>query len=134
MTSKKSKKPVKRNKNLIASHKLPSLGGLSFEAFEAIDASDTDNFVSLCNHGLDLNSQDAQGMTLAMRAILRGSRGCLGELMKRGFDHGVSDAHGQTIFDYFPRFGCLSQENLAKTDSLMANLAIEDMLIKSSKN
>lgn len=97
-------------------------------AFECVELDDADGLQTLLNAGVDINAKGPDGLTLAMVAILRGHRKCLGVMLSFGFDHSVRDNQGQSVFDYFPRFASASHQRLAVMSSLVSALSIEDVL------
>lgn len=103
---------------------------LSQALFEAVEIDDARKVSALLKAGADTNAQDDSGMTPAMWALLRGNRESLGVLMAHGLDHAIKDNHGQSIFDYFPRFGVLSNARLANASLVIASLAVEDVMAK----
>lgn len=102
--------------------------------FMAIDMDDADGFLQLVRQGADINAQGPDGMTPAMWSILRGSRRCMGELMNLGFDQNLRDDRGQSIFEYFPKFGTLKLSRLAEAASFVASATMSSVINKNSKS
>jgi Ankyrin repeats (many copies) len=107
---------------------LLALNELDASLFEAIDEGSEAALRSALSNGANINAHDSEGRTPAMMAILRGQRHCLGILMDQGINHSATDSRGRTVFDYFPKFGSLSQERLAKSSSVLSALSIEAAL------
>lgn len=109
--------------------------GVSEQAiFKAVEENSTTDLLGCLKSGANINAQDDEGKTPAMWAILRGRREILKILMSSGVDHSTKDTHGQSIFDYLPLFGTLSDERLANASIVIAALSIDDLLFQAKSN
>lgn len=119
------------NSIIIAMRKAPKISAMNAKdkaLFEAVLVNDSKALLDCLSRGADINARNDEGMTAAMVSLLRGHRECLRVLMSSGLNHSVKDNQGKSIFDYFPKFGLLSDARLANTSCVIASLSIDEVL------
>lgn len=98
------------------------------ESHEELDQPDQVNsdiqaMAELLDKGYDINIQDANGETMLMRAVEKGSPGMVRYLLERGIDPELRDHEGRTAFEYVD---AISNEDLKQRMTIAFDVSDHD--------